>query len=383
CCCDGKSSDDVERQPRAATVHCGSNPRWLRPCGSAEEVLLGEIPAVSCGFRENYCTRTVAGVQEKPALPPCSAGCGRNAEPWGEDRAFPCKPAPVQFAFDGFDILYRLWTLPYNFLTRIICATVSVIVRRRRSSSARVDHHTATRALMKMDADLLHAPAVGLTEEEEADMNDWKLPLAFMKKRHAEKIEGSKALAQSWRMKDRMKTVSVALVLCLNVGVDPPDVVKTSPCARLECWIDPLSMSPQKALETIGANLQKQYENWQPRREGNEHLGWIRHIPGDPEGRARVAADGPPPIGHSCGQQHVLVGEEEAEEWEGERRLRPKDSQLCCNRPRQLTFHQRRFLPPVSLQASAPVSSMTGGWWNTEPNTVAHLLFPLLLTDHL
>ncbi|RLV92069.1 hypothetical protein DV515_00013953 [Chloebia gouldiae] len=64
---------------------------------------------------------------------------------------------------------------------------------------------------------------------------------------------------------DRMKTVSVALVLCLNVGVDPPDVVKTTPCARLECWIDPLSMGPQKALETIGANLQKQYENWQPR----------------------------------------------------------------------------------------------------------------------
>lgn len=57
---------------------------------------------------------------------------------------------------------------------------------------------------MKMDADLIHAPALGLTEEEEADMNDWKLPLAFMKKRHSEKIEGSKALAQSWRMKDRV-----------------------------------------------------------------------------------------------------------------------------------------------------------------------------------
>lgn len=55
-----------------------------------------------------------------------------------------------------------------------------------------------------MDADLIHAPALGLTEEEEADMNDWKLPLAFMKKRHSEKIEGSKALAQSWRMKDRV-----------------------------------------------------------------------------------------------------------------------------------------------------------------------------------
>lgn len=34
-----------------------------------------------------------------------------------------------------------------------------------------------------------------------------------------------------------MKTVSVALILCLNVGVDPPDVVKTQPCARMECWI--------------------------------------------------------------------------------------------------------------------------------------------------
>lgn len=34
-----------------------------------------------------------------------------------------------------------------------------------------------------------------------------------------------------------MKTVSVALVLCLNVGVDPPDVVKISPCARMECWM--------------------------------------------------------------------------------------------------------------------------------------------------
>ncbi|XP_029455061.1 regulatory-associated protein of mTOR isoform X2 [Rhinatrema bivittatum] len=118
----------------------------------------------------------------------------------------------------------------------------------------------------------LQSPALGLGEEEEADLSDWNLPLAFMKKRHCEKIEGSKSLAQSWRMKDRMKTVSVALVLCLNVGVDPPDVVKTTPCARLECWIDPLSMGPQKALETIGANLQKQYENWQPRARYKQSL---------------------------------------------------------------------------------------------------------------
>ena len=35
----------------------------------------------------------------------------------------------------------------------------------------------------------------------------------------------------------QMKTVSVALVLCLNIGVDPPDVMKTYPCARIETWI--------------------------------------------------------------------------------------------------------------------------------------------------
>jgi regulator-associated protein of mTOR len=42
---------------------------------------------------------------------------------------------------------------------------------------------------------------------------------------------------QCWRMKERMKTVSVALVMCLNVGVDPPGIVKNQPCARLECWV--------------------------------------------------------------------------------------------------------------------------------------------------
>lgn len=51
----------------------------------------------------------------------------------------------------------------------------------------------------------------------------------------------------------QMKTVSVALVLCLNVGVDPPDVVKTTPCARLECWIgkcQPLPWVP--TTQTVG-----------------------------------------------------------------------------------------------------------------------------------
>ncbi|KAK4377456.1 hypothetical protein RND71_003752 [Anisodus tanguticus] len=72
-------------------------------------------------------------------------------------------------------------------------------------------------------------------------------------------------LVSKWRIKDRMKTGCVALVLCLNISVDPPDVIKISPCARMQCWIDPFSVAPQKALETIGRTLNEQYERWQPK----------------------------------------------------------------------------------------------------------------------
>ncbi|KAF2741247.1 hypothetical protein EJ04DRAFT_571372 [Polyplosphaeria fusca] len=68
---------------------------------------------------------------------------------------------------------------------------------------------------------------------------------------------------QEWRMRDRLKTVSAVLALCLNIGVDPPDVIKTSPCAKEECWIDP-SASTQTPGHTpmnqIGKALQTQYE---------------------------------------------------------------------------------------------------------------------------
>ena len=66
---------------------------------------------------------------------------------------------------------------------------------------------------------------------------------------------------EAWRARDRQKTVAAALVLCLNVGVDPPDVVKPDPSARMECWLDPASMPAQKALEAIGKSLQAQYES--------------------------------------------------------------------------------------------------------------------------
>jgi regulatory associated protein of mTOR len=69
---------------------------------------------------------------------------------------------------------------------------------------------------------------------------------------------------QEWRMRDRLKTVSAVLALCLNIGVDPPDVVKTSPCAKEECWIDPSTVqnntSGNAPLTAIGKALQAQYE---------------------------------------------------------------------------------------------------------------------------
>ncbi|RUS73614.1 hypothetical protein EGW08_018620, partial [Elysia chlorotica] len=111
-----------------------------------------------------------------------------------------------------------------------------------------------------------------LFDDIEGEPVDSHLPLVCNNARHQGKIEGSDTCLQCWRMKERMKTVSVALVLCLNVGVDPPDVVKISPCARMECWIDPHTMSPQKALESIGLNLQKQYERWQPRARYRQSL---------------------------------------------------------------------------------------------------------------
>uniref|UniRef100_A0A8L8JZU0 Raptor_N domain-containing protein n=1 Tax=Heligmosomoides polygyrus TaxID=6339 RepID=A0A8L8JZU0_HELPZ len=97
----------------------------------------------------------------------------------------------------------------------------------------------------------------------------------FQEARHVEDILGIKEDGEErdiWFLlrrrysKDRMKTVSVALVLCLHIGVDPPDSApKTSARARLEAWVDPYSCSPQKAAYKIAKSLQNSYERWQPR----------------------------------------------------------------------------------------------------------------------
>eukprot|EP00762_Andalucia_godoyi_P006330 ANDGO_05832.mRNA.1 Regulatory-associated protein of TOR 2 len=76
---------------------------------------------------------------------------------------------------------------------------------------------------------------------------------------------------RQWRLKEKLKTLQGILVVCLNIGVDPPDVVKVHPCAKLQCWVDPSTAANgpanngTKALEIIGNNLKAQYERWQPR----------------------------------------------------------------------------------------------------------------------
>ena len=53
--------------------------------------------------------------------------------------------------------------------------------------------------------------------------------------------------------------------MSLNVGVDPPDVVRRSPCAFLECWLDPVTSDPEKSVQQVGEALVKQYELLQAR----------------------------------------------------------------------------------------------------------------------
>jgi regulatory associated protein of mTOR len=84
--------------------------------------------------------------------------------------------------------------------------------------------------------------------------------------------EESPFVLKEWRMKDRLKTVSAALAICLNIGVDPPDVVKTVPCATMEAWINPVGVQAPKALELIGKNIQQQYETLSIRTRYKQYL---------------------------------------------------------------------------------------------------------------
>ncbi|KAA0152275.1 hypothetical protein FNF31_06650 [Cafeteria roenbergensis] len=66
-----------------------------------------------------------------------------------------------------------------------------------------------------------------------------------------------------WRLKAKGAVKAVGLALCLNIGTDPPDCERVDPCARLECWIDPLdNPEPRKALKQIAEALHAQWAEW-------------------------------------------------------------------------------------------------------------------------
>ena len=117
-----------------------------------------------------------------------------------------------------------------------------------------------------------HGWEAQLESHEQATLLSQNFFMYFEDKRH--ETAGNPApdydprnIVSDWRMRDRLKTVSAILAVCLNVGVDPPDVIKTNPCARLECWVDPTPPDSSSQSSTnnsnaqIGKNLQSQYEN--------------------------------------------------------------------------------------------------------------------------
>ncbi|KAI1335335.1 raptor N-terminal caspase like domain-containing protein [Xylariaceae sp. FL0016] len=102
--------------------------------------------------------------------------------------------------------------------------------------------------------------------------NNWYM--YFTDKRHelTGQPKASNYEIEDWRMRDRLKTVSAALAVCLNIGVEPPDQLKTNPGAKLEAWQDPFVPPATKALETIGKALQSQYENISLRTRYKQYL---------------------------------------------------------------------------------------------------------------
>ncbi|EAS36468.3 TORC1 growth control complex subunit Kog1 [Coccidioides immitis RS] len=128
------------------------------------------------------------------------------------------------------------------------------------------------------DFELRHGWQEEYTSSEYLKILNSNFYMYFNEKRHdtggIPKEQTGSWLQQDWRMRDRLKTVSAALAICLNIGVDPPDVVKTNPSAKLECWVDPTSSggAQNKVMEQIGKKLQEQYETLSLRTRYKQYL---------------------------------------------------------------------------------------------------------------
>ena len=66
--------------------------------------------------------------------------------------------------------------------------------------------------------------------------------------------------------KQSVKTTCIILALCLNIGVDPPDVSKPFKCANLESWVNPDKVpTSQNVCEVIAHKLENNYKQFFPR----------------------------------------------------------------------------------------------------------------------
>ncbi|WWD04747.1 hypothetical protein V865_002818 [Kwoniella europaea PYCC6329] len=116
-----------------------------------------------------------------------------------------------------------------------------------------------------------YEPHEGFLDEMEEEHTEISAALQYWAaKRHrgkgkAKEDENDLSTMKSWRLKSKLKTVTAGLFICLNIGVDPPDIVKTNPCAKTECWIDPTQLPSNKAIEAIGRNLHQQFETLNPK----------------------------------------------------------------------------------------------------------------------
>eukprot|EP00039_Didymoeca_costata_P008263 m.109666 g.109666 ORF g.109666 m.109666 type:complete len:1325 (+) comp14009_c0_seq1:230-4204(+) len=110
---------------------------------------------------------------------------------------------------------------------------------------------------------------------EERQQNDAETASYFQDIPAFHSLAVADTLDVTWRSQEKkMKTMSVGIVLCLNVGVAPPDAIRTSPGAKLMCWEDPHENAENNntAAETIGKRLAEQYKLWQPKARCKQAL---------------------------------------------------------------------------------------------------------------
>ncbi|KAJ3431979.1 regulatory-associated protein of mtor [Anaeramoeba flamelloides] len=69
---------------------------------------------------------------------------------------------------------------------------------------------------------------------------------------------------REWKILSKTRTKIGIICACLNLGIDPPDVIKPDPCSILEGWVDPTKHDKQTSLALIGKNLQSQFMRCQP-----------------------------------------------------------------------------------------------------------------------